>query len=71
MRFLNSDYVVQEVINTANMMQLNNETIPELSSDEISNIASDFIYEWGEVGDFDADVSYTLLTFMRYRFAKF
>ena len=71
MRFLNSDYVVQEVINTANMMQLNNETVPELSSDEISNIASDFIYEWGEVGDFDADVSHTLLTFMRYRFTEF
>jgi hypothetical protein len=52
-------------------MQLNNETIPELSSDEISNIASDFIYEWGEVGDFDADVSHTLLTFMRYRFTQF
>ena len=71
MRFLNSDYVVQEVINTANMMQLNNETIPELSSDEISNIASDFSYECGEVGDLDADVSHTLLTFMRYRFTEF
>ena len=71
MRFLTTDYVVQEVINTASMMQLNNETIPELSSDDISNIASDFIYEWGEVGDFDADVSHTLLTFMRYRFTQF
>lgn len=71
MRELEIDYVIQEVIDTIGLMQLNNETVPELSSDDISNIASDFIYEWGEVGDFDADVSHTLLTFMRYRFTEF
>lgn len=65
MKTLKLDYVVQEVLDTIGLMQLNNETVPELSNTQIELIAEDFIFSWNEVGDYEADFNRTLLEYLR------
>ena len=55
MRTLNKEYVVQEVIDTIALKQLNNEDIPELSGDRIDAIADSIVFDWNELGDTEAD----------------
>jgi len=68
MSTLKLDYVVQEVLDTVGLMQLNSENIPELSDTQIELIAEDFIFNWTEVGDYEADFSRTLLEYLRDEF---
>ena len=45
MRILSKDYVVQEVLDTIALKQLNKEHIPELSGDRIEAIADSIIFD--------------------------
>jgi len=68
MKYLSKEYVEQEILDTVALMQLNNENVPELSGDKIQSLAEDFIFEWKEVGDYSADLSRTLLEWLRETF---
>lgn len=68
MRYLKTDYVIEEIQDTISMMQLNNEVVPTLDSTAITEIAEAFIFTWTEVGDYEADFSRTLLEFLREEF---
>lgn len=52
---LKKDYVVQEVLDTIALKQLNNENLPELSGDRIDAIADSIIFDWTELGDPEAN----------------
>ena len=49
-------------------MQLNNEKIPVLDYLQIDDLASRFLYEWTEVGDYEADLERSILEFLREEF---
>lgn len=68
MRGLTKDYVVQEILDTVSLMQLNNERVPILDGVIIEEIAESFIFSWNEVGDYEADFSRTLLEHLREEF---
>ena len=65
---LTKDYVVQEILDTVSLMQLNNERVPILDGVIIEEIAESFIFSWNEVGDYEADFSRTLLEHLREEF---
>ena len=54
---LKKDYVVQEVLDCIALKQLNNEEMPDLSSDKIWVIADSILFEWNELEDPEADFS--------------
>jgi ABC-type antimicrobial peptide transport system permease subunit len=68
MRYISKDYIIQEILDTVSLMQLNNETVPAIDSTVIEEIADAFIFTWKEVGDYEADISSTLLEFLRNEF---
>lgn len=68
MRGLSKDYVTQEVLDTVSLMQMNKENVPILENTQIEDIADRFLFDWNEVGDYEADFSRTLLEFMRDEF---
>lgn len=68
MKYITKDYVLSEVLDTISLMQLNREWVPELSNTQIELLAEDFIFEWTEVGDYEADFERTLLEFLRDQF---
>ena len=43
---INKEFVVQEVLDTIALKQLNNEKLPELSGDRIDAIADSIIFDW-------------------------
>jgi len=55
MRYMNQDYVVQELLGMISARQIEGETFPELSNDRILSIADSFLFEWNELGDPDAN----------------
>ena len=66
------EYIEQSTLEIIANLQLDSRVnIPELNDGDISDIAEDFIYEWGETGDRSADLLDTLRTFILYRFYKF
>ena len=65
---LNVEYVTQEILDTISLMQLNNENVPILDNIQIDDLASRFLFEWREVGDYEADLGRTLLEFLREEF---
>ena len=66
------DYIEETILEIIANLQLDSRVeIPELSNTEISDIAEDFIYEWGETGDRSAELPDTLRTFLLYKFYKF
>ena len=71
MKYLSKEYVEQEILDTVALMQLNNENVPELSGDKIQSLAEDFIFEWKEVGDYEANFDQTLRQFLTYEFTNF
>lgn len=70
MRYLSKDYVIGEIVDTIGLMQLNNEQVPDLDHMSIETLAEDFIFEWKEVGDYEADLSNTLRQFLTYQFVS-
>jgi len=70
MRYLSKDYVIGEIVDTIGLMQLNNEQVPDLDHMSIETLAEDFIFEWKEVGDYEADFSQTLRQFLTYQFVS-
>ena len=68
MRNLTTDYVISEILNTISLMQLNKEDIPIMENTQIDEIADRFLFEWNEVGDYEADFSRTLLEYLRDEF---
>jgi len=68
MRYLTNDYVQGEIINTISLMQQNKESVPILENIQIDNIAERFVFQWKEVGDYEADFERTLLEFLRDEF---
>ena len=68
MRGLSKDYVTQEILDTVSLMQMNKENVPILENTQIEDIADRFLFNWNEVGDYEADFSRTLLEFMRDEF---
>lgn len=54
---LKKDYVIQEVLDCVARKQVNNEEMPDLSSDKIWIIADSILVEWNELGDPEADFS--------------
>ena len=69
---LDKDYIEQTILEIiANLQMGGSFEIPALDGEDISNIAEDFIYEWGQTGDFSADLEETLTTFIQYRFTQF
>ena len=65
---LNKDYVVSEILDTVSLMQLNKENVPILENTQIDDIAERYLFEWNEVGDYEADFSRGLLEFLREEF---
>lgn len=65
---LNKDYVVSEILDTVSLMQLNKENVPVLENTQIEDIADRYLFEWNEVGDYEADFSKGLLEFLREEF---
>ena len=70
MRYLSKDYVIGEIVDTIGLMQLNNEQVPDLDHMSIETLAEDFIFEWKEVGDYEADFARTLRQFLTYQFVS-
>lgn len=68
MRNLTKDYVISEILDTVSLMQLNKENLPILENTQIEEIADRFLFNWNEVGDYEADFSRTLLEFLRDEF---
>ena len=73
MRYLTKDYVKSEIEDTISMMRLNNDFVPELSSTGIDKLAEDFIFDWTEAGDYEANFERTLREFLveEFRYLKF
>lgn len=69
MKYLSKDYILGEIVDTIGLMQLNNEQVPDLDHMSIETLADHFIFEWKEVGDFEADISSTIRQFLTYQFA--
>lgn len=67
---ITKDYVTQEILDTIGLMQLNNETIPVISSITIDRLSEDFLFNWNEVGDFEANFDRTLLEWLREEFKR-
>ena len=65
---LNKDYVVSEILDTVSLMQLNKENVPILENTQIDDIAERYLFEWNEVGDYEADFSRGLLEYLREEF---
>lgn len=65
---MNVEYITQEIIDTIGLMQLNYENVPILDNIQIDDLATRFLFEWNEVGDHEADLSRTLLEFLREEF---
>lgn len=65
---LNKDYVVGEILDTVSLMQLNKENVPILEPTQIDDIAERYLFEWNEVGDYEADFSRGLLEYLREEF---
>jgi len=65
---LNKDYVVSEILDTVSLMQLNKENVPVLENTQIEDIAERYLFEWNEVGDYEADFSRGLHEFLREEF---
>ena len=55
MRYINQDYVVQELLGMISTQQQQGRVFPELSNDRILEIADSFLFEWNELGDPDAN----------------
>ena len=68
MRYLTKDYIISEILDTVSLMQLNKENLPILENTQIEEIADRFLFNWNEVGDYEADFSRTLLEFLRDEF---
>jgi len=68
MRYLTKDYVTGEILDTISLMQLNKESVPNLQTIQIEDIAERFIFDWKEIGDYEADFGRTLLEFLRNEF---
>lgn len=68
MKYITRDYVIGEVLDTISLMQLNNEWVPDLDHLTIELIAEQFLAEWKEVGDYEADFQRSLLDYLRDEF---
>lgn len=68
MRYITEDYVIGEMLYTISLMQQNKENIPILERTQIENLAERFVFQWKEVGDYEADFDRTLLEFLRDEF---
>lgn len=68
MRYLSTEYVTGEIIDTVALMQLNGETVPVIDSQNILEIAEAFIFEWNEIGDPEMNFEEMLLQHLRTEF---
>ena len=68
MKYMTVEYVTGEIQDTISLMQLNNENVPILDNLQIDDLSSRFLYEWTEVGDYEADLERTILEFLRDEF---
>lgn len=68
MRYMTVESITEEIQDTISLMQLNNENVPILDYLQIDDLASRFLYEWTEVGDYEADLERTILEFLRDEF---
>ena len=68
MRYTTVESITEEIQDTISLMQLNNENVPILDYIQIDDLASRFLYEWTEVGDYEADLERTILEFLRDEF---
>ena len=68
MRYTTVESITEEIQDTISLMQLNNENIPILDYLQIDDLASRFLFEWTEVGDYEADLERTILEFLRDEF---
>jgi len=68
MKYITEDYVIGEMLNTISLMQQNKESVPILERIQIENLAERFVFQWKEVGDYEADFDRTLLEFLRDEF---
>ena len=62
------EYITQEILDTISLMQQNNEKVPVLDNIQIDDIASRFLFEWNEVGDYEANFDRSLLDYLRDEF---
>ena len=68
MKYLSKDYVMQEIIDTVHMMQLNNEKTPDLEPTYMDALIEWFFIDWNEIADRDTDFQGCLLEFLRTEF---
>jgi hypothetical protein len=62
------EYITQEILDTISLMQLNSENVPTLDNIQIDDIATRFLFEWNEVGDYEANFERSLLDYLRDEF---
>ena len=62
------EYITQEILDTISLMQQNYEKVPVLDNIQIDDIAIRFLYEWNEVGDYEANFDRSLLEYLREEF---
>lgn len=68
MKYLSKDYVMQEIIDTVHMMQLNNEKTPDIEPTYMDALIEWFFIDWNEIADQDTDFQGCLLEFLRTEF---
>ena len=68
MRYMTVECITGEIQDTISLMQLNNENVPILDYLQIDDLATRFLFEWTEVGDYEADLERTILEFLRDEF---
>jgi len=68
MKYISKDYVMQEIIDTAYLMQLNNEPVPEIDPTYMDLLIEEFLFDWNEIGDPYGDWEGTLRSFLREEF---
>jgi len=50
------DYIQSELLDEIALKQLNNEKLPDLSSDVILSLSESILFEWTELGDPEEDL---------------
>ena len=62
------EYIIQEILDTISLMQLNNENVPILDNIQIDDIATRFLFEWNEIGDPEVNFERSILDYLRDEF---
>ena len=66
MNYLTKSYIIDEISKKIPQMKHGGNPLNLISDSNINLIADDFLREWDNVGDYEADLDYTLELFIMY-----